>query len=112
MKRNKGITLIALIITIIIMLILCATTITVVINSGLLDKAKTAAQLTQNSIETEQEIIDDLLNSGLNGGAYIDNVLVTPPSLSSGMIPVKYDNENNVWIKTTKKSETKVSHWH
>lgn len=105
MKRNKGITLIALIITIIIMLILCATTITVVINSGLLDKAKTAAQLTQNSIETEQEIIDDLLNSGLNGGAYIDNVLVTPPSLSSGMIPVKYDNENNVWIKTTKKDQ-------
>lgn len=105
MKRNKGITLIALIITIIIMLILCATTITIVINSDLFDTAKNATQLTQNSIETEQEIIDDLLNSGLNGGAYIDNVLATPPSLSSGMFPVKYDSENNVWIKTTKKDQ-------
>ena len=42
MKRNKGITLIALIITIIIMLILCATTITLVINSELFDTAKKA----------------------------------------------------------------------
>lgn len=98
MKRNKGITLIALIITIIIMLILCATTITIVINSDLFDTAKNATQLTENSIQTEQEKIDDLLNSGLNGGAYIDNVLATPPSLSSGMFPVKYDSENNVWI--------------
>ena len=40
MKKNSGITLIALIITIIIMLILVAVTISIVINSGIIGKAQ------------------------------------------------------------------------
>ncbi len=43
MKETKGITLIALIITIIIMLILVAVTVSIVINGGLIGKAKDAA---------------------------------------------------------------------
>ena len=43
-KRNKGITLIALIITIIIMLILVATTVSVTLNSGLFDKTGEATK--------------------------------------------------------------------
>ncbi len=39
MKKNSGITLIALIITIIIMLILVAVTVSILINSGIIGKA-------------------------------------------------------------------------
>ena len=42
MKKNKGITLVALIITIIIMLILIAVTVSLVVNSNLLGRAKNA----------------------------------------------------------------------
>ena len=42
MKDQKGITLVALIITIIVMLILVAVTISVALNGGLFDNAKTA----------------------------------------------------------------------
>ena len=56
MKRNKGITLIALIITIIIMLILVAVTIQVVINSGLLKTAGDAVSDYKNEQEKESNI--------------------------------------------------------
>ena len=56
MKNNKGITLIALIITVIIMLILVAVTINVVINSGIIVSAKNAAQKTENAYEEEAQV--------------------------------------------------------
>ena len=55
-KREIGITLIALIITIIIMLILVAVSISILINSGLIGKAKEGAQLTKTSYEQEQRL--------------------------------------------------------
>ena len=53
LKGNKGITLIALIITIIIMLILAGVTINVALNGGLFDTANTAVK------DTERDIIYD-----------------------------------------------------
>lgn len=79
MKGQKGITLVALIITIIVMLILVAVSITVVINSGLLDKAAEAGQKTKNAVKDESTIgtnvningnktdIDNYVNSLMNG---------------------------------------------
>ena len=55
MKKNQGITLIALVITIIVMLILVAVTITIAVNGGLFDYAKKAAADTNTRIEEEQE---------------------------------------------------------
>ncbi|MBO4816377.1 MAG: hypothetical protein J5507_05705 [Clostridia bacterium] len=54
MKNEKGITLIALIITIIVMLILVAVTINVALNGGLFQKAKTAQEETQKETIKEQ----------------------------------------------------------
>ena len=60
MKNNKGITLIALIITIIVMLILVGVTVTVAINGGLFQKTKEAAKGT--TIEkTKEQIITDIV---------------------------------------------------
>ena len=47
MKGQKGITLVALIITIIVMLILVAVTISIALNGGLFDKARTASKGTR-----------------------------------------------------------------
>ena len=54
MKKQNGITLIALIITIIVMLILVAVTISVALNGGLFDKGEKAAFQTAVSTVKEQ----------------------------------------------------------
>lgn len=61
LKNNKGITLVALIITIIIMLILVSVTINLAINGGLFDYAKKAVSDTKNAMEQEQEMISEIL---------------------------------------------------
>ena len=67
-QRNtqKGITLIALIITIIVMLILVAVTITIAVNGGLFEQAGRATKETQNAINAEQQLA--------NGGITIGNL--------------------------------------
>ncbi len=55
-NTNKGITLIALVITIIVMLILVAVTITTVVNGGLFEYASRAARETNSAIEAEQTL--------------------------------------------------------
>jgi type II secretory pathway pseudopilin PulG len=50
MNGQKGITLVALVITIIIMLILAAVTISIVMNGGLFTQANNAAEQTNNSV--------------------------------------------------------------
>ncbi len=64
MKKNNGITLIALIITIIIMLILVAVSISILINTGLIGKAKEASDSTRTSFELEQKTGGTLIVGG------------------------------------------------
>ncbi len=54
--KNRGITLIALIITIIVMLILVAVTVSIAINGGLFKTAKQAKADTQANIDAEQRL--------------------------------------------------------
>lgn len=70
-STNKGITLIALVITIIVMLILVAVTITMAVNGGLFDYAGKATSETQNAIDAEQ----DLANGGVTiGNTYYSSI--------------------------------------
>ena len=60
-KGEKGITLLALILTVVIMIILAAVTINVALGEGgLVDQAKWAAEQTANSTKSEQEQLDDV----------------------------------------------------
>ncbi len=59
-KNEKGITLIALVITIIVMLILVGVTITMAINGGLFGYAKDAADQTNEQIELERQMANVL----------------------------------------------------
>ncbi len=56
MRKEKGITLIALIITIIVMLILVAVSVSILINSGLIGKAKSGAKEYKNQSEQEANL--------------------------------------------------------
>lgn len=68
MKNQKGITLVALVITIIVMLILVAVSITIALNGNLFGITKEAAKNTQNAINEEQGLA--------NGQATINGTLV------------------------------------
>ena len=60
-KNERGITLLALIITVVIMIILAAVTINVTLgDGGIIDQAKTAAEATVNSAQSEQEQLASL----------------------------------------------------
>ena len=58
LTQNKGITLIALVITIIVMLILVGVTISIAVNGGLFNYAKYASERTNEAIEKEKNLAD------------------------------------------------------
>ena len=65
-RKNKGITLIALIITIIVMLILVGVTVNVALNGGLFDTAKQATERTETAmIQEELSVIEATMNADI-----------------------------------------------
>ena len=62
MKGQKGITLIALIITIIVMLILVGVSVTVALNGNLFETAKEARGRTNNALVAENELDNEVVN--------------------------------------------------
>ncbi len=62
MKSEKGITLVALVITIIVMLILVGVSITVALNGGLFTKAREARDNTATERDLEKEMSNGLVN--------------------------------------------------
>ena len=67
MKRNSGITLIALIVTIIIMLILAAVTIKILLDTGIIDRAQEAADETELAYQRESKTGENL---NIGGSTY------------------------------------------
>lgn len=76
MKGQKGITLIALVITIIVMLILVVVTVTMSINGGLFDYAGKAAEETNDALQGEQELSNGTVTvNGLNDVTEINDIV-------------------------------------
>lgn len=71
-NQQKGITLIALIITIIVMLILVGVTINVALNGGIFGKAKDAAKLTQIEADREELLLAVVVAIGTDGKVDFD----------------------------------------
>ena len=98
--KENGITLIALVITIIVLLILVAVSIaTLTGQNGILTRANDAKRETEEARREEESMLNDLNNLMDN---YVETTEgfdgdVNSPKLSSGMIPVKY--ENGKWLK-------------
>ena len=69
-KNNRGITLIALIVTIIVLLILAMTSVSLVLRNNLIEKAKTAKNEYEQAAKNESDelnYIEDAVNTALNG---------------------------------------------
>ena len=90
-KENTGITLIALIVTIVVLLILVGVTIAMLTGSnGILKQAQNAKIETKKATEKEN---NDLLEIERISSNSIANV----PDLKEGMIPVKWDSDEKTW---------------
>ena len=62
-KEKRGITLIALAVTIVVLLILAAVTISFVLGEdGIINKAKEAANAMNNAVSNDQKELNDLIN--------------------------------------------------
>ena len=72
MKDQKGITLVALVITIIVMLILVGVSITIALNGGLFDITKKAAKDTKDAAEAETNFSSGQVNIENQGIVNID----------------------------------------
>ena len=93
LKDHKGITLIALIITIIVMLILVAVTITMAINGGLFNYAQKAGRDTNNAIKSEQKLADGKIKIGEVWYDSIDAYLANSPSSQTTTIVSEAGNK-------------------
>ena len=112
LKMEKGITLIALVITVIVMLILAGVAISVLTNDGgIFDKTRASARAYENSTEKEAEQINNLMNGidqylagvPVSSKPKIDgswNGKVNVPKLATGMTAV-YWNENGQEVELT-----------
>jgi len=81
-NKEKGITLISLIITIIIMMILAGVTINIALNGGLFQKAEEAK--TQTQLETDKEELQIAVVSALNDDLEIPNAGAIKNNLQEG----------------------------
>ena len=124
-KKTQGITLIALVVTIVVLLILAGITISLVFSeNGIIAKAQEAANKTKEATINEQaqmnEIADYMENmlNGIGGsgttpekpelpsdGSYSEDKGVNTPNLGEGMTPIKWDETANDgagdWVETT-----------
>ena len=104
-QENKGITLIALVVTIMVLIILATVSINAVLGqNGIIKKAKQAKEMYSNSIAKDNEEMDRLLNemAQYNGGSSSDDGKVTLPDGWNGdkVNPVK--SEDNVVVPVPK----------
>ncbi len=113
-KKERGITLIALIITIIVMLILVTVTVTSAINGGIFKKAGEAVSKTKDSMKNEQDAVNQLLaemekyQSGENPNTQTDP---DGPSIDEIKITNKTSESIEIEVKTTNVEEGKYKYY-
>lgn len=92
MKKEKGITLIALVITIIILLILAGITISQLIGSGLFEKAKLAKNRTKEAEKIENQRLSEYETqiNGLGGGQQEDTLSISSKDIAGAEDKSRY----------------------
>ena len=103
MKQNKGVTLIALIVTIVVLLILAGTTIARLTgDNGIIARAAKAKEETDKAASEEeaglQRTLQEIASRVPSVEGYNDIKKVNSPKLAEGMIPVKWNTSKNVWV--------------
>ena len=107
-ERRRGITLIALVITIVLLLILAGLTLNLTLGEGALaDKAKDAVKNYQLAQEQEEDVIEELeANINPTEEGYNEIEGVNEPVLTEGMIPVTWNGSS--WVK----ADASTSNWY
>ena len=99
-KRNRGITLIALVITIIVLLILAGVSIAMLTGeNGILTQAQKAKTETENATADEANILnsyEDYLSQVTNGG-FVESKGENAPALGENMELVIYNEQTGNW---------------
>ena len=105
-KSTKGITLVALVITIIILLILAGISISTLTNTGIFEKAKEAKQKSENAQKEEDRLISEYEKEIVKQDAEgIWDGKVNKPDLMSGMSAIYFDNNKATKVGNTDKDE-------
>ena len=97
-KKEKGVTLIALVVTIVILIILAAVSMTMVLgNNGIFEQAKKGANSmasaeanTQESFNSMSSEIDKIINGNLEQPEQITEEQPNTPKQIDGMTPIKF----------------------
>ena len=98
MRRNKGITLIALVITIIVLLILAAVSIaTLTGENGILTQAQKAKEKTKNAeVEEQRKLAIGEAATNLEDTKYIDSKSKKEVTIPAGMAPTRIEGESTL----------------
>ena len=113
-KLNKGITLVALVVTIIILLILSGITISSLTNTGLFENAKEAKNRTEDAQKQEQELLnqyEEELNRYTSPNERWDGK-VNKPELMTGMSAIKFTDPTDSTEGTTVDTTSDDKEWY
>ncbi len=115
-RKEEGITLIALVITIIVLLILAGVTISLTFGeNGILARAKEGKDKYAEAEQNEIDILDNLDNYMstvlVSEEGYNEEAKVNQPKLAEGMIPVYYDETAEIW-KVAQKDNKGENKWY
>ena len=110
-KSTKGITLVALVITIIILLILAGISISTLTNTGIFEKAKEAKQKSENAKKEEDRLISEY-EKEIDAEVIWDGN-VNKPDLMSGMMAIKFtEPTDSTEGKDEKVSDSSKNDWY
>ena len=114
LRNTKGITLIALVITIIILVILSGITISSLTNTGLFKNAKLAKEKTEKEQKKETSLLnqyEEELNKYANPNARWDGK-VNKPELMTGMSAIKFTDPTDSAEGTTVDTTSNDTEWY
>ena len=110
---NKGITLVALVVTIIILIILAGVSINLVLGeNGIITMAKRAKEDMEKAAQDEQIALDNLLSQIDETATYNEDKKVNEPMLLIGMTPIKFTMPTDSTIGTTVVTTTSDEDWY
>ncbi|OKZ61808.1 MAG: hypothetical protein BHW03_05875 [Clostridium sp. 28_17] len=113
-KKNNGITLVALVITIVILLILAGISISTLTNTGIFQKAKDAKKASENAQKEEDRLISEYEKEIVKQDAEgIWDGNVNKPDLMSGMSAIKFtEPTDSTEGKDEKVSDSSKNDWY
>ncbi len=114
LKNKKGITLVALVVTIIILIILAGISISTLTNTGIFEKAKDAKQKSENAQKEEDKLISEYEKEIVRQDAEgIWDGNVNKPDLMSGMMAIKFtEPTDSTEGKDEKVSDSSKNDWY